>query len=419
MRTPPPPPEDDTRSAARTITVATFVRSLGRGAFYTLVTLYLVQIVSLPVAEVTVALAVANGAGVVGAFAGGRAADTWSARHIVRVSFVVEGVALGSYSLVTGFPSALVVAVLVAFANKVGSSAMSALIARAFDGPDRVRVRATARVVTNVGIALGSGVAAVPLAVGGAMGYRVVMVAAACAYLAAALICSRLPQSGDATAEHRLSADGTHHPWQDRRYVALTVFSGVFVLQFAIAEVAMPVWIAQHTSAPTVMVSVLLILNTAFVMSLQIPLSRNTHDVGAASRAVVRGGLLLAASCGAFAATQHTSKAPTIVILVCGAILMALGEVLQQSGVFGLSFELAPVARAGAYQGFFTMGTATAQCIAPLVIGHTILASPTVGWAVIAVLFVAAGFGTLAVTRTGERSADSSADITAAEPSRR
>ena len=44
-------------------------------------------------------------------------------------------------------------------------------------------------------------------------------------------------------------------------FVAATVLCGLVAMHFVVMEVGIPLWISEHTTAPTSMVAVLLILN--------------------------------------------------------------------------------------------------------------------------------------------------------------
>ena len=72
----------------------------------------------------------------------------------------IEGVALIAYVFAGDFVSALENAVICGLFEQGANSTRSAIIARAFEGESRVHARAVLRTVTNVSIAVGSGLAA-------------------------------------------------------------------------------------------------------------------------------------------------------------------------------------------------------------------------------------------------------------------
>jgi hypothetical protein len=86
---------------------------------------------------------------------------------------------------------------------------------------------------------------------------------------------------------------------------------------------------------------------------------------------------------------------------VIGGLAHAAGEVLCEAGSWGLAFELADPASAGAYQGISTTGAALGNMLAPLVVTATAIEHGPPGWAVLGALFLAAGAGTLGISRQG------------------
>ena len=60
-------------------------------------------------------------------------------------------------------------------------------------------------------------------------------------------------------------------------------------------ELGLALYVSAHTAAPTVMVAILLIVNTAAVALFQVRLSRRADSVEAGARALVRGAWWIAA----------------------------------------------------------------------------------------------------------------------------
>ena len=170
-------------------------------------------------------------------------------------------------------------------------------------------------------------------------------------------------------------------------------------MQFGLAEVGVPLWIVSNTAAPTVLVSILLIVNTAIVVVFQIPLSRGTHELRQAGKVVTIAGVLMALACVAYALSAGVSVVPAIALLVVAAIVHAFAEVWSQAGTWGLSFELADETNAGAYQGVFSMGFGVGAMAAPLVVAGTALAHGMPGWIALAAIFLASALGISAIAR--------------------
>ena len=190
-----------------------------------------------------------------------------------------------------------------------------------------------------------------------------------------------------------------HSPWRDPRYLLFGALSGIFAIQFGLLEVGVPLWVAHDTVAPKAIVSVLLILNTVIVIVFQLPLSKGTHDLRVAGRVIGIAGVLMAGACFIYAAATGVPPVWAIVILIAAGTAHAFAEVLSQSGIWGMSFELADPVKAGAYQGlggtFFSIGST----LAPFVVTGTALDLGLPGWAILAAMFALSALGMTAIAR--------------------
>ena len=399
----------------RNLVIATHISRVGRGIFLTVTVLYFTLIVGLAPHEVAIVLGAASAAGVLSSLAGGWLADRVSARRLLVTLSVIDGAGLICYVFAHDFTSALVIAVIVGAVEQAANSTRMAIIARAFDGDQRVHARAVLRTVTNVAIAVGSGIGALALLAGTAEAYRWIIVGAGVMYLAGVTQLVKLPHRVDAPKAQVTDAAGTtpratrgggrlsHSPWRDPRYLALTALSAVFGMQFGVGEVGVPLWIANDTNAPEVLVAVVLILNTIIVVLFQVPLSRGTHDLRRAGRVSAIAAWLMAAACLIYAAAAGLPAGFAIAVIVAAAIAHAFAEVLSQAGGWGLSFELADPVRAGTYQGVFSMGYSVGAMIAPLFVTSTALTHGFAGWAILGAVFLASGLGTWAIAMAAAR----------------
>jgi MFS family permease len=386
----------------RVLTVSTFVGTLGRGVVLTATVLYLTIIVKLEPGQVALVMAIAAGVGVGTSYLGGHLADRFSARRLAITFAVLDGLALACYAFVDSFWSALVVACAAFAFERSGNSSRSAIIARAFDGPRRVHARAVLRTVTNLGISIGGALAGIALLLGTREAYSVALIAAGVVYVATSLPLRRLPASVDA-APRPTTDTGTimtapgRSPWRDRRYLALAALSGVFAMHFGLAEVGVPLWIAHETEAPEYLVSVLLIINTVLVVLFQVAASRGTHELRRAGTVTAISGVIMAAACLLYASAAGPALALAIALLVAGAVAHAAAEILSQAAAWGLSFELADPARAGAYQGVFAMGFSLGALASPLIVTATALTLGFWGWVILAAVFLLSALGITAI----------------------
>ncbi|WP_243648453.1 MFS transporter [Agromyces fucosus] len=416
----------------RILVGATLISRVGRGIFLTVTVLYFTFIVGLAPHEVAIVLSAASAAGVIAAFGGGWLADRASSKRLLIAFTAIEGVALITYVFAGDFVTALVIAVVCGLFEQGANSTRSAIIARAFVGESRVQARAVLRTVTNVAIAAGSGLGALALAIGTAEAYRALIVGAGVLYLLGLIQLVRLPSRVDAPARKPVTpvttATGSfdagasaeaaaaerrawrrHSPWRDPRYLLLTALSAIFGMQFGVAELGVPLWIARETTAPEAVVAALLILNTVIVVIFQVPLSRGTHDLHVAARVSGIAAWLMAAACLVYASAAGLPIGFAITVLVIAATVHAFAEVLSQAGGWGLSFELADPVQAGSYQGVFGMGYTVGALAAPLVVNATAISHGFSGWVVLAAIFLASGLGTWWLARRAARTVDAAA----------
>ena len=387
----------------RGLVASTLVGALGRGVFFTLTVLYFTRFVGFDPIAIGVGLTIAGGVGVATSMLGGTLADRFGAKPVLVVLTLLQGASLAAYAWSTHYAVFLVLAALVVGSTNAGYSARSALVARGFASAEQVTARATMRVATNVSIALGAAIAALALAADTGEAYRLAMTGAGAVYLVSALLVLRLP-ARDVHAEHGATDPSPQRkPWRDRRYLALTVFNGLAVMQFTLFEVGVPVWVAEHTSAPDTLVSLLLLGNTVLVIALQIPLARGTGGVRGASRAALLAGVAMAVACGLYAASSVGAGVVVIVTLLAAAVGHTVAELLFSAGGWSLGFELADPRRAGAYQGMLGVGTALGSMAAPLLITSTVLTIGAPGWAVLAGVLLVAGVGMHLVGRSALR----------------
>jgi MFS family permease len=410
----------------RVLGLSTLIGTLGRGVFLTVTVLYFSFVVGLSAGEISVVVAASSATGIVTSLIGGQLSDRFSARRVLLAALLIESVALVSYSFVSAFWMAVVVAC-IAFGSETGAhSARSAIIARAFTGSARVTARAVLRTLTNVGIAVGSAAGGLALVFESDVAYRVVLIAAGMVYLGSSLLTLRLPASVDAggapsptEARDDAPIDGStaagaetpideavesarpsrwaHSPWRDPRYLAFSALSGLFAMQFGLLEFGVPLWVAHDTHAPKAIVSALLILNTVIVIAFTVPLSRGTHDLRLAGRVIAIAGVLMGGSCLIYAAAAGLSPFWAIVILIVAGTTHAFAEVLSQAGGWGLSFELADPVAAGAYQGMGGTFYALGSTFAPIVITVTAIGLGLPGWGILAAMFLLAALGMTAI----------------------
>lgn len=390
------------------LVTATAFTTIARGVFLTALVLYLTLVANLTPEEIALALMIAAVVGIVASYLGGWLSDRVSARRLTIGAQVAEGVVLMGYVFVDSLALAILVGGLTFFTQSIAQSARSAIIARGFVGAPRVRARAVLRTVTNVGIAVGSALAAIPIVLADPAVYRIAIFAAGAIFFGSSFLLVRLPASVDAGSGRSAEAQATkppkgRSPWRDSRFLAFVLLSAVFGIQFPILDYAMPLWIAHNTEAPTVVVSILLVQNCLFVMFFTVPLSRGTENPRTAGRVFAIAGGLMAVACVVYGLAEGAPVWVAIAVLVLGALLHAAAEVLSQAAGWGLSYELADPASAGEYQGLVGMGWGIITAIGPPILAITALQFGLLGWIALGVMFLGSALGVFVIGRRAGR----------------
>lgn len=378
---PPPGP-------IRVLAASGLARSIGNGMLLSVSVLYFLRSVGIPAEQLGLGLTIAAGFGMLASVPAGHTADVLGARTTSVLFAILQGLMICGYVLVGGFGGFVVAVSLVVMFESASRAARGALVAAVTAGGDRVRARAYLRSINNVGVSVGALFGAVALHYNTRAVYIGLLVACGVVFVAAGLIYLLL-------APIRLVPKPDDGPrWvvlRDKPFVAVASLNSILVMNGGMLTVALPIWIAERTSAPVWLFSGILLLNTVTVVLLQVRVSQGAHDVAGGARALRRAGVLLAVSCGLFALAAGGSVWLAVSMLLAGALVHVFGELLYAAGAWALSYELAPDHAQGQYQGLFGMADQLGTALTPVVVTTVIIGYGWAGWLVFAVILLAAG----------------------------
>ncbi|MFJ8627696.1 MFS transporter [Kitasatospora sp. NPDC093550] len=407
----------------------TLVNTVGSGLSLSVAVLFFTRVLGLSAAQLGLGMTAAGLCGVLASVPAGRAADRWGARRVLVVLVSVQAVGTAGYALVDGYPSFVALACLVSAVDRGSAAVRNALYAEVLPADRRVTGRAHLRVVTNVGLCLGTALGAIALQLDSRPVYLTAILADAASYVAVAVLFHRLavprrpsvvvgagatelpaseqptagPGAGGSSARTTVpdpsdpSGKGVelgrrrNPALRDGPFLAVTVLNAVLCLQFAVLEVGVPLWIVQQTEAPRITVAGTLIVNTVLVITLQMRATRGTEERTGAVRACGRAGVVLAASCLVVSLAHGLPAVLAAAVVLGGVALQSLGEVVGQAGGWALSYDLAGERDHGAYQGVFNAGTAAALMAGPGLVSTLVIGYGTVGWIVLGAVLAAAG----------------------------
>jgi MFS family permease len=374
--------------AVRAISWQTLISRIGNGLFMTIEVIYITQIVGLSPYEVSLALGAGGLVSLFFSVPAGMIADRFGAKRVLFVAHIVEAFALLPLIFVRDFWSLLVVNVVVWMAGTLGHTATSTVISGMGQGEDRVTIRAAQRAMANLGIAFGTIIAGIALWIDTALAYQSTIALDFLMFLWAATFISRLPRIAPTITKGEpinLIA------FKDWRFLAATILNGVVSLHFLIQGIALPLWILHSTDVPKWWVSVLFVINTVMVTILQIRLSRGTGDLMVSVKKFRLGTAYLLLSCLVYASAANLDIWLSASILAVGMIVHTMGELYAAAGSWSIGFELAVEKHMGQYQGVYSLGWGIGGTFGPLYITAMVVGFGVAGWAIMGLVFLAAG----------------------------
>ena len=362
------------------------VSAVGLGLFLSGSVLYYTTIIGLSNAQVGTGLAVAAVAGLLCVVPIGAFADRFGARNTLVALMVWRGAWFAALAVVDGPVGFVVAAVGLAVAEGATPPAVQSLVGTITQGADRTRTMAIVRMVRNVGLSVGAGLAALLVGQGGASPFRVMVLCTAAAFVLAAvlLVGLRIPRQPSRTPIA---------PWKvareldDWRFLAVALLNGGLALHMTILAVGIPLWVVAVGDLPTFLVPLAIILNTVMAVALQVQFSKGVEGPERAVRALRRGGSSLALCAVAFAFMDVTSVSVAVVLLVLGTVLLTFAELWQSTGGWELSFQLARGDRRTLDLATFNLGVSAQGILGPPLL-VLVVAGGVAGWLAFAVVAV-------------------------------
>ena len=354
----------------------------------TIEVIYITQIVGLTPFEVSLALGAGGVVSLLFSVPAGMIADRFGAKRVLFAAHIIEAFALLPLILVRDFWSLLAVNVVVWMSSTLGHTATSTVISTMGTGEDRVSIRAAQRAMANLGIAIGTILAGVALWIDTAEAYEAAIFVDFLMFLWAATFIFRLPSIKPTTKKGEPINLVALKDW---RFLAATILNGVVSLHFLIQGIALPLWILHYTEVPKWWVSVLFVINTIMVTVLQIRLSRGTGDLMVSVKKFRLGTVYLLASCLIYSTAANLDVWISALILGVGMVVHTLGELYAAAGSWSIGFDLAVEKHMGQYQGVYSLGWGLGGTFGPLYITAMVVGLGIYGWAVMGLVFLAAG----------------------------
>ncbi|MFL6074446.1 MAG: MFS transporter [Mycobacteriales bacterium] len=386
------------------------VSALGDGLWYTIWAIYVSRVVGLSATAVGAGMAVAAGAGLAAAVPLGALADRADPRWVLVVATSVRALAMVGYLLVRG-PLAFVLVSTVFVGLSNGSSAVRTALVAGLVRENAARVRALAqqRVAQHVGYAVGAGAGALVLSAGRPGAYSLAIAANAASFAVLAVATATVPAPTPVRAPRAAGPEWTARAaLTDRPYLAVVAVTAVLSLCWAMMSTGLPLWISRGTRLPLALSGAVVVISSAGIAALQVPISRLARTAPRAARTAVWSGTALAGSCVLLASTAGGSGTVAVGVVLAAALLHVAGELGYVAASWGLSISLMREEARGAYQGVSEAATATVQVVGPAVFTAALGGFGAGGWLLVAALFAAAATPVPALTRRALRTRERS-----------
>ncbi len=375
----------------RSLAQATLTSTIGNGLFAAIEAIFFTRSVGLTNHQVALGMGAGAVVGLLANIPAGHLADNREPRKLIALFLIFQGAAMAAFVLVHSFSGFLAVAIASSLFRSVSGTATMALMSRLGEGEERVRIRAYQHAVTNFGMGLGMAIAAVALAIDTREAYVAMVLGNAVAFLGSAFFVMKFPEMPNIVP----TVSAISHPrlvaLRDRRFLMVTALSGCMSIQFAIQGIGLPLWIVQYTQAPRWWVAIVMLVNTASVVLLQVRFTRGTGDLQFAAKTYRRSGFFIAAACLIYSSAQGVNATLAGVILVVGALVDVVGELLASAAGWAISFGMAIEGLQGQYQGVYSMSYGIANIFGPILVASTVLTFGRPGWIILGALFIAAG----------------------------
>ena len=382
---------------------ATLVNSIGRGIFFALSTLYFTQILGMPLTLFSMFLTLSAVAGLAGSVLFGKASDKVDAMTLYRTLLAAQGLGLVVYIITDNYICLGITMAVVSTADRGAAAARGPIIAHLSQGENRVSYRATLRVISNIGTAVGSVLSAIPLTVGTRPVFVTLILVNVLTYFTATLMLRNI-QCGTFAPDHpHKNGRPKLVAVRDVPFLLATAANAVLYLHDGILTIALPIWIASAKGIPNGMVSAMLLVNTIGVILLQVRFAKGTDSIRGAGRAGFRSGLSLCIACVLLALSKGPTVWLSVIMLVTAALMHLCGELWQSASAWSFGFEMSGDDLLGEYQGVLNAGADTMALISPMILTSVAHADSPAGWLILAALFLFTGLSYGPIARLAER----------------
>ncbi|MFF9899335.1 MFS transporter [Streptomyces longispororuber] len=385
------------RGVVRKLLYSEAVSAFGGGLWFSMWAVYLTSVKGIPAASMGLAMGLGGGVGLLAAVPVGALADRRGARQVFVAVSVARGLLVLLFLTTSGFWSLLGAAALFTAAETSGRGVKVTLVYLLMPDDRRLTVLAQARVVQHITYAAGAGAAAWVLSTDTAGPYYAALAVVALAAFLSALVLIGLPYTAPVPASRR--SPGTKAV-RDIPFLTLMSTTALLSLCWPLLSSGLPLWLQYRTAAPVWLAPVTVVVSSLFIALYQVRVTRQGKSLRGAVRSTRKAGLALAVCCMLFAAAAWPSGALLAsLFILAGLAAHVYGELHYVASRWGLSLRLMRRDAEGEYQGLAASTEGAVATVGPALITTLVTGALVGGWAVLAVVFVAAAVPTPALCR--------------------
>lgn len=365
--------------ATRNLALVTGINAVGNGLFASINILYYTQYLGFSVGFVSAVLFAATVLAISGDMISGRISDASSPKRVFIAGLILSAAATLLLLVAATTVLFIVTLCLISLGQGMCMSSNTALIRRvARENP--ALTRASLRSLLTIGTSLGALGAGLVLANGTSTAFKIAIVVNAVTFVIAAGLLARVsvPRTSEPSA-------GRPRPTiRDKRFATFAVSNGIINIYLHALPFALPLWMVRNYPDLLWVVGVFIAVNSVLCAMFQVPASSGITSRTSASKRLLLGAVLVAASYVFFASGWSNSTVLLVMALLLLLVLQTAGELFYTAGTMELLFRLAPEAQQGQYGAFYGISNGLLASLAPAVLGFAIGTAHGWGWWVLA-----------------------------------
>jgi MFS family permease len=390
----------------RRFVTAIAVDAIGSGVFMPVCMLYFLVATDLSLVQVGAALSIASAVALpVGPLLGGLV-DRYGAKHVLLAGNLLQGAGYAAYLVTDSFLAVTLWTVVVTIGRTAFWGSYGNIVAAISVPGEREKWFGFLGALRNVGFALGGLLSGLAITIGTQTAFAAVVVANAASYVLAFVLLLAVPPT--ARTGHRPTPGAWGVVLRDRPYRLLWTAQLTYSTSMMILNFAMPVYATTVLGLPGWVTGAVFTLNTVMV-GLGQGLAVRAMTGATRWRVLVLTNGVFAASFVLMLGASVLSTVLAVVVVLVGAAVYTLGEMLGGPVHGALSAEAAPEHLRGRYLSLIQLAWNVASTVSPLAFAWLLERGPGAIW--VGMLGVAAG-GALLAARLGARLPEAARRVT-------